>query len=80
MYATPSRNEKVQLSRIFKYQHNRDINKRILAALERSVQWTMKISAEKRKEYEEYLAAITRQEELVRDYFGLPDRDQGCYP
>ena len=70
------RNEKVQLSRIFKYQHNRDINKRILNAVERSVQWAKNLNAEKQKEYAEYLAAITRQEELVRDYFGLPGRDQ----
>lgn len=69
-------NEKIKLSRIFKYQHNRDINKRILGAVERSVQWAMKISPEKRKEYEGYLADITRMEELVRDYFGLQDRDQ----
>ena len=74
------RNEKIKLSRMFKYQHNRDVNKRILNALERSVQWAKNMNADKQKEYAEYLAAITRQEELVRDYFGLPGRDQGCYP
>ena len=74
------RNEKVQLSRIFHYQHKQDINKRILNAVERSVQWSKNLSAEKQKEHGEYLASITRQEELVREYFALPEHDQGFYP
>ena len=69
-------NEKIKLSRIFKYQRNRDINKRILTAVERSIQWIMNSSPQMKKEWGDYFAAITRQEELVRDYFGLPDRDQ----
>ena len=73
------RNEKVQLSRIFQYQHKPDINKRILSAVERSVQWSKNLSAEKQKEHGEYLASITRQEELVREYFALPEHDQGYH-
>merc|ERR1712066_410684 len=65
--------EKVPLNQLFKYEHNRDKNKRILTSVERSIQWRMKASKKDHEEWGDYLKAVTRQEELVRDYFSLPN-------
>ena len=67
--------EKVRQDRIFKYQHNYDVNRHILTAVEHSVQWLMKTSAENKIDWGNYISAITRQNELVRGYFDLPS----CY-
>jgi hypothetical protein len=62
--------EKKEAIKVVAYRSNYVWNRRILDAIERSVE-----RYKHRPDYKAYLSGIKRQDELVREYYGLEDRD-----